>query len=227
MSLQVTGRLLQGAGADGRTDSRATANIFWLWKGYKPLGTRHAPAVPPSSRLSPPGLSHCRHERLSHQNAGFGEFPARSALAAPGLSLGSAAGSAGRAARNGSIQISAPRSQGTTARVSLGGSSCARGRGRPPNTLPLVRLGRGSGGAAGISCRRPRPATPAKDARLQPTSPGPPRDRAPLGDKAGTRRGCLAPKGHQQLDALPPHPAVRVLLERISLCGSKSQLKRG
>lgn len=93
----------------------------------------------------------------------------------------------------------------------------ARGRGRPPNTLSLVRLGRGSGGAAGISCHR-LPSPPSQGThrpssqgtqRLSGTKQEPPEVAVPRG------AGGPAPKGCWQLDA--PPSAGHVLLEKVPL----------
>lgn len=93
----------------------------------------------------------------------------------------------------------------------------ARGHGRPPNTLPLVRFGRGSGGAAGISCHR-LPSPPGQGTcrsssrgtqRPTGTKQGPPEAAVPRG------AGGPAPKGCWQLDA--PPSAGHILLEKVPL----------
>lgn len=107
----------------------------------------------------------------------------------------------------------------------------ARGRSHPPNTLPLVRFGRGSGGAAGISCHRP-PSLPSRPPRgghaapaLVPGTPKGPdtfwgQSRDPQRLLSLGRQVALLQRdtsSSTRTSPPPPLPAVHILLEKISL----------
>lgn len=175
-----------------------------------------------SWRGPPSGLSHRHHKQLNHQTQGL-------INSQPDLlqQLLGARISPRRAARNGSLRISAPHAQGTMARVSLGGSSCHTWPRPLSEHSPSCSLWLGRLQVFPAIRHHPRLAGPTGDTLLQPWKPQ--GTRQPLGTKQGPAEAAVpwqaggpAPKGHQQLNT---PPLCTSCWKRFPFCGSKSQLK--
>lgn len=177
--IKCLSRLLQGCWRGcGQTDSSATAgpqqiSVRALERlkvlGHVPRSSREEQesplkrTVPPglSHRgcpigAVPPGLSHHHHRQLSCQMWGLTnsrpDALQRIPRSQPGISP--------RQCWQGGTQRVHPEFPPRALKEQWPmcpseAPPAARGPSRPPNTLLLVRFGRGSGGAAGISCHRP------------------------------------------------------------------------
>lgn len=200
--------------------SSGKAKSPWVRATLQPWGA----AEPPRAGC-PAGLSHRCHERLSHQT-----WRLRNSqpdllwqLLGPAHSPGSVPGSAGRVAHNGSTRISAPRAQGTMARVSLGGSSCCTRPQPPSEHSPSCSLWPGKRWSSRYflpSAAIPAWPPPPRDALLQPWVPGTPKGSDTSWGQSRDRQRLLS-LGRQvallQRDTSSTPPAVHILLETISL----------